>query len=245
MSYGDSGGAYAPPPRVRFDAISEAWNLLTKQMGAWVLATLIYSVIVGGAMMFLYGITIGAALIGGGSDGPNIGAMLVGFTAMMLAASVGAGFFLGGFQNMAQKQLRGEQIQVGDLFGAGYATMPMIGAYLLIGLAASFGSYLLVLPGMLLASLWMLTGAYIVDRRMGAIEAMTASWNAIKGDMWSALGLYLVASLLASAGSFLCGVGVLFTMPILFLVQAIVYRDLNPDRFTPEAAPERFSSFER
>jgi len=103
--------------------------------------------------------------------------------------------------------------------------LPLIGASILIGIGTQIGAMLCIIPGLILAGLWMLTLPLIVDKKMGVIEAMSASFNALKSDMLTATLFYLVLSLVAAIGALLCGVGALFTYPLFPLAIAIVYRD--------------------
>src|SRR5215211_5323895 len=60
---GYQGGGYPPPPqppRIRFEAIGEAWQLFQKDAATWVISTLIYLIIivvVGGMIGFALGLT--------------------------------------------------------------------------------------------------------------------------------------------------------------------------------------------
>lgn len=87
------------------------------------------------------------------------------------------------------------------------------------------GALFCYLPGIIAAGLLMFVYPIIVDQRVGAIEAMRLSWNALKPDLWTATGYYFVLALLASLGSYLCGIGMFATFPLLFLGTTLVYRD--------------------
>jgi len=63
----------------------------------------------------------------------------------------------------------------------------------------------------------------MVDRDMGAMEALKASWAVTKGDYLSYLGMTIVLMLLSGAGALLCWVGVVLTLPLLPAAQVCVY----------------------
>jgi uncharacterized membrane protein len=85
-----------------------------------------------------------------------------------------------------------------------------------------------VLPCYVVSGLLMLTTPLIVEKRLGAVDAMKQSWAALQPDWLTATLFMFVLPLLSSLGAFACGVGLLFTMPLLFLGQAVVYADLFP-----------------
>ena len=66
----------------------------------------------------------------------------------------------------------------------------------------------------------------IVDgRETSPVEALKASWNALKTDLLNTVLLVFVLGLAAAAGFLGCGVGLLFTYPLLPLGYALLYRD--------------------
>jgi len=64
----------------------------------------------------------------------------------------------------------------------------------------------------------------MIDRDMGAMEALKASWAVTSRDFISYLGMAIVLSLVAGAGGLLCTLGVVFTLPILPAAQVCAYR---------------------
>ena len=127
-------GAYpAAPPAIRFDVINQAWQLFQRQMGQWVLLTLVYLLVVGVASMLLTRV-------------PVIGPIAYSLLAMVLS---------GGMYKAALKGIRGEAIVVSDLFDVGNIAVPLIVAGVLIGVGAGAAAILLVLPAFVVAGLWM------------------------------------------------------------------------------------------
>jgi len=232
--YGGGGAApqgqgYAMPPKVRFDTIGDAWRLFQQKMGVWIVAMLITIAVVYGIALVFGLLLSGLGLVTPTSTSgqtPEFGAgLLIGSLLYTVAIYGAMGVFAGGLMKMALKQIRGEDIAVGDLFSATDTIGPLIVALLLIGLGTGIGSYLCLIPGLILAGLWMLTAPIIVDQKVGAVDAMRMSWNALKGDILTATLFYFVLSLIASIGGLLCGVGALFTAPLLPLGLALTYRD--------------------
>ena len=221
-------GDYRPDqePMIRFDAITEAWGHVRENMGVWVGASFVTALIPA--------VISGISQMVTGSRQPQAPEEFLPVLAISLGANiiqtVLSAYLMGGMYHMALKQLRGEPIAVSDVFSCGNLIAPLIIASLLVSLGTSFGAIFCLLPGMLLGALWMLTNPLIVDKGLGAVEAMQASFNAIKPVMWSALGYMIVLSLASCLGMIGCGIGVLFTLPLFPLGMAIVYRDFFPER---------------
>lgn len=225
-------GGYGPRPQINFDAIGEAFRLFQQQMGTWILAILItFAVQAGLYLLFVVGMqALGVAALGTNPRGANAatgaitGAAIGGFLAYYVVSLVTGSLFYGGLFRMGVKQVRGESITTGDLFSATDVLGSLIGASLLIGIASGIGTMLCVLPGLIIAGLLMFTIPLIVDQRVGALTAMGMSWNALKGEIVMAPLFLFVVALLSSLGVLLCGVGLLFTYPLLPLAVSLLYR---------------------
>lgn len=223
-----------PPPKVRFETLGEAWGLFQKQMAPWLAAGAIAMVAllaflgISGAMFVLPQI----AASSGGKE-PNIGVVLGGMVTTILSMTIVlvllGGVINAGFFRMALKQVRGETISVADFFDIRESFLPLLGMTLLVGMATSAASGLCYVPGLLLGGLWMLASPLIIERRMGAIEAMSASWRALQSELVMAACYYLVISLIASLGATVLLIGMVVTMPVFYLGIALVYKDFFPD----------------
>jgi hypothetical protein len=153
-------------------------------------------------------------------------------------------WMLSGMYHAAFKQIRGEQISVGDLFSGGSRFLPMAGAVVLIAIMAGVGSIFCLIPGLIVYGMTFLTYPLIVEGNKGTIEALQSSFETTKGD-WLMFTLFaFVTYLVAAAGALLCGVGMLATLPLMVLVPAVAYRSIfglagasGQDRFQPPAPP--------
>lgn len=234
--YGGGGGTgayYAPQPaRVRLEAIGEAWSLLKQNLGTWVLTTLVYVALIY-AISFAVQLVLRAIGLGipqpQPGQAPQLGAgFAFGTLLSTLLNFVLGAFFTGGLFRMAVKQARGLPVSVGDLFSAGDVIGPLIVAALLSGIGMNIGFLLCIIPGLILAGLWMFTNPLIVEKNMGGIDAMRLSFNTLKGDLVMSAVFVFLAGLVGASGVLLCGVGALFTLPLLYLSVAVLYRDFFP-----------------
>ena len=76
---------------------------------------------------------------------------------------------------------------------------------------------------------WLVFGFYpyfIVDKRMGPVEALQASMRATKGSRMALLGLAVVSFLIVIAGLLCFVVGVFVAIPVVVVAWALAYRRL-------------------
>jgi len=220
-------------PGVRWEWISEAWNLFTKQWSVWVLMILVMSLVMLTMYLVIYLPLFGIIMAMAPSipqDGeiPTAPAFPVGifmlFPVIFLAIICVMSWMMGGLYSTAFKQVRGERISVGDLFSGGKYFTRVLGAALLIGIAAGIGS-ILVIPALIIGGLTFLTVPMIVEGGKGTIDAIKGSIEITKRD-WLMFTLFAIAvSFIASAGVYACGFGLLATAPLAFLAPSLAYRD--------------------
>ncbi len=224
----DTGLLGSGPAQVRFEAIGEAWELLKDKLSTWVLIVLIAGACNMGVSLLSNGVNqaLMIGMNGGKADQMTFGIifLLVQLVFIVISVCVQA-YFTGGMFYVAAKHVRGEPIEVGDVFKASDVLPSLIGASLLVGLATVGGFLLLIIPGLYIAGRLMFTIPLIADGKRGAIEAMGMSWRALEGQGWMALAFFLVVSIVSSLGLILCCIGVLLTAPLYQLSIAVLYRD--------------------
>jgi hypothetical protein len=225
---------------VNLDAISRAWNIVTKNLGPYALAC------------FLAGIPVIAAYILGFAlmipfiQAETPLAYVFGFAIFMVVIIIGmtvASVITAGMVAMTLKALRGETPEISDI-SEGFVSNPfgLIGAALISSFAVTIGSYLCYIPGFVIGGLWLLTVPMMLDKKLGTIEALKESFKWMQPHWIMAAVLFFLISMVSGLGAIACGVGILVTMPMYFAVTAIVYEDLrtaqNPFegyQVTPEA----------
>lgn len=232
-------GSTPPPPgpaEVNFDVITKAWEILKPNMGVWVIAFLIYLGITF-TISFIIGLITGGSqtvqIPTGGVPGqfpaspatPNLPVLIL---SNLIQFVIGQ-FLLSGIYRMAIQQVRGRAPQLGAMFSVGDVLPSVLGAAILTTLATFAGVLFCIVPGLLLSGLFMFTIPLIVDRKLGAIDAMATSFNTLKSQMWMALAFALVIGLLSGAGILLCCVGIFVTAPLGILSLATLYRDFFPE----------------
>lgn len=237
--YGPVGTVYAAgpgqmPPKVRFDVIGEAWNLLTKQFGVWFVAGLAFVVpvfvLVGVFYAFLFGMMMTTSGMGRMEPGSPafwaFEAKIYGIVIPIgLVTSAFQALIGGGMVRMALRQLRGEVIAAGDVFKIGDVAGPLLLVGVLQGLAVQIGTAFCYIPGFILGGLFLLAIPLVVEKRLPAVEALRESAKTLKPDMVMAALLFFVVMLLYSLGGIACGIGLAATFPLLPICLALLYRD--------------------
>ena len=226
----ETSGYYTPRPQISFDVISEAFNLVKLQMGAWIGATFLCGVVLVIAYIIGIAVMFGSIFITGGGRGQgNEGAGIL--VQLVLQFGFGAVFstlmvmMMGGLMRMGLKQVRGETIGIGDFFSVTDVLLPLIGTSILISIVGTIGYMMCLVPGFVAYGLMMFAIPLVVDQRLGPIEAISQSFNMLKKDWLMATLFYLVASLVGGLGVIACGFGALFTYPIFILAIVLTYRN--------------------
>lgn len=98
---------------------------------------------------------------------------------------------------------------------------------LLYGLIVLVGLILFVVPGIIWAIKFHFYEYFIVDKKMGPLEALSASGKITKGNKWNLFLLGLIFFGLAILGLLAFGVGIFVVWPVAMIATAYVYRKLS------------------
>jgi len=133
------------------------------------------------------------------------------------------------------KRLRGQEAAVGDIFAPfSGQVLTLALASIVTGILVTLGMMALLLPGIYLAVAYLFTVPLIADKKLEFWTAMELSRKVVTKHWFSALGLILVAALIAAAGILAIVVGLIITAPIAGAAIAVAYEDLFGDQ--PAAA---------
>jgi hypothetical protein len=132
---------------------------------------------------------------------------------------------------------------------------PLFGAGLLAGIGIGIGLILIIVPGLILATIWSVIAPVIVLESSGIIGAFGRSRQLVRGNGWPVFGAILVAYVIVIAGSLIFSaigaaiadgvfVRIVFralastiTAPISALVAAVLYFRLRAIEGPGETAP--------
>jgi hypothetical protein len=97
-------------------------------------------------------------------------------------------------------------MSAGDLLNsAGPFVLPLIGAGILSGLAIGIGFLLLIVPGLILLTIWAVIAPVIVIERSGVIAAFGRSRELVRGNGWNVFGVIVCVFLIAFAAGIVFG----------------------------------------
>jgi hypothetical protein len=191
---------------------------------AW--ATLVFSFLLGSFIAAIPGQIPQVLLQTGAMDAGDTAYSIIALVCMLLNLLLNA-FFQVGLIRIGLAAARGQAPQFGDLFSGGSRLFPLLGALILTGIGVFFGFVLLIVPGVILGLGLSLTNYYVVDQKMGPIDAMKASWAATTGSKGKIFLFGLVTMLLMIGGYLACCVGICVALPVAMLGFATIYLRLS------------------
>ncbi len=96
----------------------------------------------------------------------------------------------------------------------------------LMGLIIFAGIILLIVPGLYFAVKYHFMMYFVVDKKMGPLEALRASGKITEGVKWKIVGLVLASAGVMILGALALGIGILVAIPVIGLADVYVYRKL-------------------
>lgn len=192
----------------------------------------------------------------------NVGKILTLEFGVILVMAVYSAFLYGGMFRMAVRQVRGLSLTYRDIFAGGPLFGRMLGAMFLLGFGTYALEAICVGPGYLMLWLHIKPAGAAVATGLGFLllfcllpvftglllpafalmadgvpvfPALRRSIRAMKAHWLPAAGFVFILGLLVYASEIPCFIGLLATIPMVFLVTALAYRDLSgmPDVLPP------------
>ena len=134
---------------------------------------------------------------------------------------------LGGLYLVFIRRVRGEAVQVGDVFAGftlAFANLALAG--LVTWLLTTLGFLLCILPGIYLVVGYVFVLPLVIDKKMEFWPAMEVSRQVVQRHWWSVFGLLIVLGLIVVAGFLVCLVGAVVAIPVATASLMYVYEDL-------------------
>lgn len=203
-------------------SIRFGWETFRKRrwffVGVSVLVTVIYA-----AVSFVTGIVDGVF-----SGAPNQ-VTVVGFVVnWVLGTIVGMGvtaFFLKAHDNP-------DTVEVSALWHP-QLFLEYLAATIFVALAVVIGFILLIVPGIILALMFMFATYIVIDHGQSPVEAMKESRRITRGHKWQLLGFVLALTGINILGVLALLVGLLVSVPVSSLAMVHAYRVLSAKAGTP------------
>ena len=121
------------------------------------------------------------------------------------------------------KAARRDELDVADMFAAFKNYWQAVLASFLMGLIVTVGFILLIVPGIYLACKLAFTPYLVVDRKMGATDAMRESWQMTRGHGWKVFLIGLLGIPIFILGLFCLILGAVIAVMWITLAYASLY----------------------
>jgi hypothetical protein len=148
-----------------------------------------------------------------------------------------AEFFMAGFTRASMRAVRTNDASLGDFFAAGGRFIPFVAMSFLKALAVGAGLLLLIVPGFIVSLGFANAPFFVIDQRLGPVDALKASWESSEGQKTNLFVLSLAELGLMIGGLAACCLGVLVAVPVVMLARAIVYTKMSGTAPPPPPAP--------
>jgi uncharacterized membrane protein len=220
--------------------ISGGWQLLQANFGLLFGATLVYGAIIL-ALAVLGAIPIIGAIFSIVSfviGGPLIGGLFYVFIAANRGQPTAVGDLFIGFRTNFGQLFLGQLV---TSLLSGLCVLPALIA-LAVGMVPAivqkhdpspavfitFGVLLVLglIPLIFITTNWLFTLPLIIDRRLDFWTAMKTSWRQVMRHWGSVFALLILSGLINFAGILACGVGVMFTAPIVIGAMVLAYETI-------------------
>ncbi len=142
------------------------------------------------------------------------------------------GPLMAGFYIACIRKMRTGIVEVGDLFKGFNWFVPALITFVLASFFTFIGFLLCIIPGIVVAAVYMFPYLFIVDRGMDFWPAMQSSHEIVKRNYFGFVMFVIACALFNLLGAIALGVGLLITVPVTFVAVAAAYRDnvgFNPD----------------
>lgn len=199
--------------------LSEGWQRVSGLKGPFWIAAILVFVIVLLAAIVLTG--IGSLLGINETSGPGMATALV----VQLAITAIIYPFMAGFVMMGVRRSVDLPVSYNEVFAYFAYVIPLVLAAILMSLLMMLGFILLIIPGIYLAVAYIFTLLLIVDRNMGAWEAMETSRSAVTRHWFKVFFTLVIMGLIFMVSMIPLGLGLIWTYPMMVSVMGIMYRE--------------------
>lgn len=117
----------------------------------------------------------------------------------------------------------GEEVTLNRMFSTDRLGSFM-GAAVLVALGTYIGTFLCVIPGIIVMFFSFFFGWFVIDKQMGAMDSIKASWSLVNNNMGTMVGFFVGCLIAYVIGAILCGIGLLVAVPVIVLATGYVYK---------------------
>jgi len=124
------------------------------------------------------------------------------------------------------RKLTQGRCEVGDMFKGFNLFVPAMITGILTAVLVGVGALFCIIPGLVVAAMFMFSILFVVDKRMDFWPAMQASHEIVKKNYVGFTIFLLAAALINLIGVLCLIVGVLVTFPILYAAVTVAYQEI-------------------
>jgi uncharacterized membrane protein len=237
-------GAAPPPPAYNVadqpfsvgNAFSYGWTKFQQNVGTILVAALIYVVIII-ALVVVWAILLGVILPKPKyTCDANLNCSYTGglgfFGTLLFGALFAAIYFVllyvaeAGLIRGALRIVDGQPLDIPTMFSFNNLGNIIVAA-VLVGLGVGIGTLLCYIPGLIFGffAQWFLF--FLVDRNMGAVDSIKASFSFVNKNLGTMVLIYLGVIICIIIGALLCGIGLIVAIPVALLAQSYAFRRLQ------------------
>lgn len=144
-----------------------------------------------------------------------------------------------GLLTIALRLHRREDAQFATLFAGFRRFVPLVVVSVIVYTLVGVGLFFVLIPGVFIALAFGQWPFLIMDRNLGILDSLECSWRMMKGYKGEFLLLWMMLVGINLLGVIPFGVGLLFTVPLTYAIQAAFYDrvlKLNPPAANPAVA---------
>jgi hypothetical protein len=173
------------------EVISDAFGIYSSNLGVLVATSLGVAVV--------FGLIIGVLNDAGGAF-----MSFLAWVVQLIATAIYTGFVVRLVQDVRDGR---RDMTVGELFSAAAPAIgPLIIFGILSGIAIGIGFVLLIVPGLILMTIWSVGSPAIVAEACGPIEAFGRSYELVRGQAWTVFGVLVCVFLIMLAAGIIAGI---------------------------------------
>ena len=147
--------------------------------------------------------------------------MVLGFGSILIQAPMVAGLEMIGVRRSVDLP-----ISVKSVFNYFKYFLPLALTWLIMSILVMLGFLLLVIPGIYLAVATFFALQLVADRQLGPWQAIKTSIKATTHNWFPIFLILLALSLIMAVSCIPLGIGLIWTLPLLFIAKGILYRNI-------------------
>lgn len=160
------------------------------------------------------------------TSGGGIGLFLFGYGIAWLIMMVGSFLIQMAIIRATLMITNGETVTLNRMFSTDRLGA-FVGAAILVALGTYIGMMLCILPGLIFMFFSFFFGWFVLDKQMGAIDSIKASFQLVNANMGTCVGFFIGCIIAYAVGALLCGIGLLVAIPVIVLSTGYVYKRMQ------------------